>query len=222
MKPKDLKFPFTWEERKPFLGDKIFFIPNYYDNHNAYSFPLWRNIFGNDYPVFIEYCSGNGAWIIEKAKDITKNFVAVEIRFDRARKIWSKIKNLALDNVFVVCGEGLTFTKEYLTPQCIDGVFVNYPDPWPKKKHAKNRLFQPPFVEELYKVIRPQGVVTVVTDDSVYGCQIIDSMLAGSNWISVFPPPYFITNWNEYGFSYFDSLWREKGKTIHYFQFKAL
>jgi tRNA (guanine-N7-)-methyltransferase len=222
MRPKDLKSPYRWEARRPLLQDKVLFVPDYYDRHQELTFPKWREIFGNDNPVIIEYCTGNGTWLAEKAKDSSKNWVAVEWRFERVRKIWSKMKNYGLSNLFIISGEAKTFAREYLSASSVDGVYINFPDPWPKDKHAKNRLFQQPFIEELALTIKPGGTVTVATDDPTYSEQISREMLAHPAWEPDFHKPYYKTEWEGYGTSYFDMLWREKGKEIRYFQFRRV
>src|SRR6185437_14908688 len=103
MKPKHLKFPYRWEDRRPLLADQVLFIPDHYQAHDSWVFPGWKAIFGNSHPVILEYCAGNGTWIVEKAKtSLEHNWVAVEWRFDRVQKIWSKIKNEGLSNLLVV------------------------------------------------------------------------------------------------------------------------
>ncbi|HNA62478.1 MAG TPA: tRNA (guanine(46)-N(7))-methyltransferase TrmB [Rhabdochlamydiaceae bacterium] len=222
MKPTDLKFPYKWETRRPLIENGVFFVPDYYANHHEFVFPEWSEIFGNHLPVVIEYCTGNGTWIAEKAKDRSQNWVAIEWDFERVRKIWSKMKNYGLTNLFIVCGEALTFTREYLKDSSTDLVYINFPDPWPKEKHAKNRIFQRPFVEQLARTVKSSSTVTIATDDATYGNQISQEMRAIPQWISQFSDPYFVTEWQDYGASYFDSLWRSKGKEIRYFQFRRL
>src|ERR1700722_5861913 len=114
MKPKDLKCPFRWADRRPMIVQGVLFIPQYYDKHAEWTFPGWEDpsLFGKKGKIFVEYCSGNGAWIIEKARSNPHlQWIAVEIQFERARKIWSKTQNLQLTNLIVVCGEALTFTR---------------------------------------------------------------------------------------------------------------
>lgn len=217
--PVNLKYPYTWEERRPKIYEDVLFIPDHYDKHKEFTFPAWEEIFGNSQPVVIEYCSGNGAWIAEKAKDTTKNWVAVEWRFERVQKIWSKKKKQSLSNLIVVCGDANIFIRDYLKTASVDGVYVNFPDPWPKDRHAKNRLFQPPFIKELARTLKASAPFTVVTDDLPYSLQLTDVVLADGSWSPVFEKPYYVSEWEGYGASYFDSLWREKGREIKYFQF---
>src|ERR1700731_3962169 len=138
MKPKDLKRLFTFEERRPLLADQVFYVPYYYEAYENYALPPLCNLFGNEYPICVEYCSGNGDWILERAKlNPEKNWIAVEKRFDRVQKIWSKLKNRGISNLFVVCGEAFTFTRFYLLNGAIEEVYINFPDPWPKHCHTK-------------------------------------------------------------------------------------
>lgn len=219
MKPEDLKSPFKWDQRKVLYQDRILYVPAYYNKYDEYKFPGWSSpeIFGNSNPVCIEYCSGNGAWITAKAQaEPEKNWVAIEKRFDRSRKIWSKIKNHNLSNLIVICGEGYTATKEFFPSNSVEHIFINFPDPWPKLRHAKHRIIQPSFIEQLARLLKASGRFTFVTDDEDYSTLTIDEMRKASYFKSLYIEPYFVTTSEGYGTSYFEELWREKGKTIRY------
>ena len=223
MKPKNLKCPFTWEHRRPLIHDRVLYVPDYYDRHHEWTFPGWESpdVFGRKAPLSVEYCTGNGAWIIEKALAHPElNWVAVEWQFERVRKIWSKMHNFQLSNLFIVSGEALTFTHFYV-PDCSFGaIYINFPDPWPKDKHAKNRLLKEPFLREMARAAAPNATAMMVTDHADYAQQILLGMLANPKWEAQLPAPHFATDWDNYGTSYFDALWREKGLQIHYMPFK--
>ncbi len=222
MKPEDLKSPFPWAARTVMIQDRVWYVPDYYDQYEKFIFPGWEDplLFGNSRPVKIEYCSGNGAWIEAKAAENPQvNWVAVEKRFVRARKIWSKVKNLKLDNLIVVCGEAATMTRHYIPAETVSEVFINFPDPWPKVRHAKHRLIQPAFIQEMWRILKPGQLWTFVTDDPEYSLLFLEEMSSFSGFTSVYPAPHYITDYPDYGTSYFDQLWREKGKTIRYHQF---
>lgn len=225
MKPSHLKFPFSSLKREIIVQDHVWYIPE--KNCPDYSFPFsgWNTppYFDNDHPVCIEYCAGNGTWIANKAlTNPHLNWVAVERKFSRVQKIWSKIQNLSLNNLFVVCGEGFQFTQRFLKPATIHEVYVNFPDPWPKRRHARHRIIQAPFVEEIRRILQPNGRFILTTDDAVYSSQMIDCLRNNRGFESEFPSPYFTTEWMDYGTSFFEDLWREKGKTIHYHAFKKM
>jgi tRNA (guanine-N7-)-methyltransferase len=220
MKPKDLKAVFTWEDRKPLLKDGVQYVPDYYFRHEEYVMPEFHMIFQNNNPVYLEYCSGNGDWIINKAKENpTTNWIAVEKQFDRVRKIWSKSRNLDLKNLLIVCGEAYTFSKYYVKNNSISGGYINFPDPWPKDKHAKNRLIKPAFLDELSRILTSQSLLTFVTDDLDYTNEVIKIFLNHELFSSVHPKPYYLKNLENYGYSYFHELWKNLSRTIHHMSF---
>lgn len=226
MKPNDLKPPFPKrEERCVTIQDRVWYVPDMDHQDEDFVFPGWDHpdLFGNDNPVCVEYCSGNGAWIAEKAKENPNiNWVAVEIRFMRTRKIWSKIKNYNLDNLIVICGEGMHATKKYFPDSSVQHVYVNFPDPWPKRRHAKNRIIQPGFIKEMERITASGGELTLVTDDVDYSEQMIDVVTANPSYRSLLPEPFYATDTKNYGVSWFEVLWREKGKLIRFHQFSKV
>lgn len=218
MKPKNLQFPFTWEERRPALHDGVLIVPRYYDHHDNWIDET--GLFSGTLPIAVEYCSGNGDWVIDRAKRFSDRlWVAVERQFERVRKIWSKMRNQGIENLLIVCGEAQPFTKYYLPNTSIDEVYVNFPDPWPKDRHAKHRLIQPPFIDEVSRVVKTGGTATFATDDPPYSAQMIDVMQNVPNWKSLLPAPYFSHEREGYGNSWFETLWREKGRQIHYIHY---
>ena len=218
MKPKDLKFPFSWEERQPLFQKGIFYVPHYYFSHRAEYFPSFASYFEEQRPVCIEYCSGNGDWVIDQCKRSDKNWICVEKRFDRVQKIYSKRENANLNNLLIVCGEALCFSKNYLKSNSLDGFYINFPDPWPKDKHAKHRLCQPEFVKELKRVLCGDAKGFWVTDDASLAEQIAGEMQ--KQFEPDFPKPFYSYECPSYGkSSWFETLWRSKERKIHYLQF---
>ncbi len=226
MKPKDLKLPFQWGEQFITIQDKVFFTFEPFDKKGSdFDFPGWGHpeVFGNDKPVKIEYCSGNGKWIAERAlADPDGNWVAVEKKAARLRKVWAKMKNLGLPNLFSICGEALEATKRFLPGATVDEVYINFPDPWPKKKHAKYRLIQTPFACELARILKEGGTVSLVTDDEAYSEQMIDVFSSHPCFESCYEAPFYRGKREGYGSSYFEDLWRGKGKPIRYHLFKKV
>ncbi len=205
------------------LCERVWYLPSRPIEKSAFTFSGWNDplLFPKNQPVHLEYCSGNGAWVAAKAAAYPQfNWVAVEKKFDRVRKIWSKIHNLQLSNLLVIFGEAMQLTQTFIPVESIDHIYINFPDPWPKKRHAKNRLLLPPFITELHRILQPQGAVDFVTDDSYHSNEVIAHFLSQPGWKPRDPTPYYIEELAGYGDSYFENLWREKGKQIRYHQFK--
>ncbi len=224
MKQEKLKRPFIWNERQILIHDRVWYIPDRCDE-NGFAFPGWHNeaTFPTNRPVCIEYCSGNGAWIASKAQNNPEiNWVAIELKFSRVQRIWSKLKQYELDNLFVVCGEGHRATSQYFLPNSINEVYINFPDPWPKRRHAMNRLVQPSFIVEIKRILKEKGTLTLVTDDEFYSSSMITDVQAVGGFQSLFPHPYYSLEMLDYGTSFFEDLWRRKGKAIRYHSFQKV
>lgn len=223
MKPTDLKPPTRWEGRHVVIADRVWYVPDYYAHYDKFTFPGWQSdaLFGNDNPVVVEYCSGNGTWIAAKAQQQPHiNFVAVEKRFERVRKIWSKIKNHNLLNLIVVCGEACTTTTHYFPTQSIQEAYINFPDPWPKNRHAKHRLVHPAFLDQVQRVLKPEGAIHLATDDIVYSDSAIEQFDQHPGFTFGYPAPYYINDLPGFGGSFFEDLWRSQGREIRYHRFQ--
>lgn len=175
-----------------------------------------------DRAVAIEYCSGNGHWIIEQAKKRPDIFwFAIEKRLSRARKILSKVLFEKLSNVYVVCSEAHWFTQYYIPQASVEMVFVNFPDPWPKNKHSHHRLFTETFIAQLERILIPAGSLHLVTDERIYIQKAIELFLLSPKFQSALTTMNHcqLISLNEWGYSFFAQLWHNKGKDLYRTQF---
>lgn len=225
MRPEDLKTPFNWKKPRIMIQDHIWYVPERCEEGQEFTFPGWDHttLFANDRPIRIEYCSGNGGWIAEQAeRNPESNWVAIERRFMRVRKTWSKIKNCQINNLLLVCGEGARVTKEFIPNASVSEVYINFPDPWPKRRHARLRIIQSEFVQEIARILKNGSHLTFVTDDVDYSNYFIELLSTFPNFQSVYPDPFYITEDPTYGTSFFEDLWRQKGREIRYHKYRLI
>lgn len=209
-----LKYPYQWNERKVVLQDRVLFVPERID---IYHFPPFEILFETKQPLHVEYCSGNGAWIVSKALENPHiNWIAIEKKFERVGKTWKK--GQSLKNLLIICGEGLNVTSRYFPTNVFAEVFVNFPDPWPKKRHWKHRIIQQSFLMEMSRILEKKGKLTLVTDDEEYSKVMTAELLCCKKFFPLHPEPHFLKALPGYGSSFFEELWRSKGKEIHYHQ----
>jgi tRNA (guanine-N7-)-methyltransferase len=217
MRPEDFKYPFKEKLEQCAFVDGIIFLPLQKEGDNELQI---LDFFAEKKPLHVEYCSGNGAWIADKALESPQwNWIGVEKKFDRARKIWAKMKNRSLKNLLVICGEAHLATR-LLFPSCsLDQAYINFPDPWPKTRHWKHRLISPPFLEELHRAVIPGGGFTFVTDDIPYSEATMKEVKKQDKFAFRAPDPGYVLELPSYGSSYFEELWRSQGKQVRYHQF---
>jgi tRNA (guanine-N7-)-methyltransferase len=91
--------------------------------------------------------------------------------------VGSLLKRLAdanLTNVRVIQHDAVEVLAHMIPAESLDGAHLFFPDPWPKKRHHKRRLIQPPFVSLLSSCMKPGAYLHVVTDWDDYAQQILD------------------------------------------------
>jgi len=218
-----LRYPYSFEARKPAYIWPVLFVPEFYQDekeqaHLDFFDPEWERVLFHPH-LRVEFCSGTGAWLIENALRYPEvQWIGVDLKYDRVQKIHNKIQKYHLKNCVAVLGQAEIFTRYYLKEHSVEQVYVNFPDPWPKKKHAKNRLMQAPFLTSIKKVLTPGGKLTFVTDDTEYLKQGILAMQS-DGWSPALESPFYQPLASDYGTSFFETLWSSKGKINYLTQF---
>jgi tRNA (guanine-N7-)-methyltransferase len=124
-------------------------------------------------PLEVELGSGDGSFLVNCAKARPEhNFLGVERLLGRLRKVDRKGRRAGLANLRGVRVES-AYLLEYLLPhQSVIALHVYFPDPWPKRKHRKNRMVNARFTELARQSLAPDGVVYLRTDDADYFSQM--------------------------------------------------
>jgi tRNA (guanine-N7-)-methyltransferase len=139
----------------------------------------WREVFGNDRPVEIDLGCGKGGFLLWSADARPDhNFLGVERQLVRLHKVDKKIRRAGLTNARLLRVEASYFVGKLVTDHSVAAYHILFPDPWPKRRHAKHRLFQAAFVDELRRTLTPGGAVNVATDDADYFAHI-QKVMAG-------------------------------------------
>jgi len=128
-----------------------------------------QDIFQNANPVYIEIGSGKGEFISEYAlKHPQWNFIGFELKQKRVDIILRKLDVAAHSNVRLATFMIDNKIEKMIPAKSITGVFIQHPDPWPKRKHFKRRLVQADLLDALSVIIKPGGFIQVSTDHADY------------------------------------------------------
>lgn len=126
----------------------------------------WHEVFGNDKPIHSEFGGGKGKFIIELAKrNPNINFIMVDAVTEVVLKAVERAEQEAyLPNLRIIKID-LAFAQNYFAPEELDRIYLNFSDPWPKKRHYKRRLTYRDFMN-IYKVIlKKEGWIHFKTDN---------------------------------------------------------
>jgi len=130
-------------------------------------------LFPKTQPLEIELGCGDASFLAEYAhRHPERNFIGVERLLGRLRKLDRKGRRAGLMNLRGVQIESSYFLRHLLPPRSASVLHIYFPDPWPKKKHRKNRLVNEAFPSLARAALAPGGVVYLRTDDPDYFAQM--------------------------------------------------
>jgi len=133
---------------------------------------ILKNV-GISFPIHADLGAGDGGFVCQRARNHPKtNFLAVERLLGRARKIARRARRERLPNVRVVRIEASYAVEHLFSASSVRSMTILFPDPWPKRRHHKNRLIQRPFLEHCAACLEPGGWLAIKTDDASYLEQI--------------------------------------------------
>ena len=140
-------------------------------------------------PLEVELGSGDGSFLARYAKQNPgQNFIGVERLLGRLRKLDRKGRRAGLQNLRLVRIEA-AYLVEYLLPRgSVAALHIYFPDPWPKRKHRKNRLVNERFTELARQALSSGGTVFLRTDDANYFAQMVQVFAANPNFKAVETP----------------------------------
>ena len=135
--------------------------------------------FGRVAPRVLEIGFGMGETTARTAAQHPEiDYLGTEVHTPGVGSLLNRIVELGLVNVRVIQHDAVEVLRDMIAPAAFDGVHVFFPDPWPKKRHHKRRLIQPPFVALLVSRIKAGAYVHVATDWEDYANQILEVLSA--------------------------------------------
>lgn len=125
----------------------------------------WQEIFGNDKPIHIEVGSGKGAFITGMAlQNPGINYIGIDIQVSVLSHALDKVLASGAENIRLLQVDGSSLTN-YFADEEIDLLYLNFSDPWPKKKHAKRRLTYKTFLDTYKQILPKHGEIHLKTDN---------------------------------------------------------
>jgi tRNA (guanine-N7-)-methyltransferase len=132
-----------------------------------------RALFGDDAPVYLEIGFGNGETLAQMAAEhAERRYLGVEVHRPGVGHLLLELERRGLTNVRVLRRDAVELLTQGLPPASLEGVYLFFPDPWPKQRHHKRRILKPEFVDLLARVIRPGGTFHAATDWLPYAEQM--------------------------------------------------
>ena len=131
-------------------------------------------IFGRVAPKILEIGFGMGDTTADIAAAQPDNdYLGIEVHTPGVGSLLKQIDARALANVRIIQHDAVEVLRHMIAPGSLDGVHIFFPDPWPKKRHHKRRLIQPPLIQLLTEKLKPGGYLHTATDWHEYAEQML-------------------------------------------------
>lgn len=148
--------------------------------------------------------------------------VGVERSWKRVLKMARRLARSDLANVRLVHGAGEEIVAGGFAPGSLDAVWINFSDPWPKKRHHGRRLVQPALVAALALRLRAGGLLHVATDDAGYA-EHIDAVLgAEPRLVNAFAPARWLADVPGRTPTAYELAWRAEGRPLHFWAYRCI
>lgn len=165
-------------------------------------------------PLFVEIGSGKGDFILGFSKKYPSySFLAVEKVETVAGMMSKKLIDEKIENVAIFPYD-TKILFEQIPDNYLSGIYLNFSDPWPKKKHAKRRLTFITFLNEYYRMLKIDGLLIFKSDnDSLYEFTLEEIKKTKFELVS-FEDEYIFDENND-AMTEYERKFREKNKSIH-------
>lgn len=171
--------------------------------------------------IKVEVGFGFGEFIFSFAKEEKKNlFVGIEKYGLGMRKLLGRLKDEGLDNLCPLSGDCFVTLQVVFDDNYIDCIFVNFPDPWPKKRHKQRRILNEEFFNIAKRKLKEGGKLYFATDDENLANFAVEEIKKVDGFINLFHP----NNFSEKPiFPYktrYETKWLKENKKIFYFLYE--
>ncbi len=167
-----------------------------------------EELFPVTHPAELEIGCGDGGFLLEWATRYPgKNFIGVERLLGRIRKLDKIGRRAGLTNLRLLRFEARYLLRYLLPDHAFDAVHIYFPDPWPKDKHRRHRLIDEHFPRLAWRILVPNGIIHLRTDDPAYFEQMQESFSPAKDFSSTETPVELANLTTD-----FERQWNEEGK----------
>ncbi len=136
-------------------------------------------VFGRRAPLVLEIGSGMGETSVAIAKAQPGiDYIAIEVHLPGVGTLLKTIEAEGLSNLRVLRHDAVDVLEKMVPDSTLAGIHVFFPDPWPKKRHNKRRLIQPPLVALAARKLVPGGYIHLATDWAPYAEHMLEVLSA--------------------------------------------
>ncbi|MDP6625327.1 MAG: tRNA (guanosine(46)-N7)-methyltransferase TrmB [Nitrospinota bacterium] len=172
-------------------------------------------------PFKVEIGFGNGVFIFDKAlEESDTNFIGIELYHRGIRSLAKKIKKADLKNIIIIYADAKKVFSGSIRDNELAEIYINFPDPWPKKRHKKRRLVNIDFAQLVYSKLKNKGTVYLATDSEDYIKEMLVSFEGKPGFINLAGRLKYSEKKSEPIVTKYEGKSLSNGKENYYLQFQ--
>ena len=178
-----------------------------------------RAFFGDDRSLWLEVGFGGGEHLVHQCESHPeRGFIGCEPYINGVAMLLGKIRRAGVDNLRIHPWD-VRDLFDVLPDRCLAGVFLLYPDPWPKARHHRRRFVTPEYLDPLARVMQPGAVLHVATDIPDYVRQTMEEVPpAGFDCVTPAPEDW-AHPWQGWVSTRYEQKALREGRAPHYLRF---
>lgn len=178
------------------------------------------SLFENDRRLALEIGCGIGDFIVQLAhRQPDVNFLAIDIYNKGCYKTCRKIELAGLTNIRVIRAEARYLMTHHLGPDSLTAIYINCPDPWPKKRHRNRRLVNRDFLRTALYCLRPGGDLCFSTDFDDYADDVAALLPTVAGYRNVLDAPRAAVL-PDYPLSKYMRRFLQRGQQLHFIHYR--
>jgi tRNA (guanine-N7-)-methyltransferase len=155
--------------------NQIFALENYFSEFELPEGPWdFQELFGDKNVVFEIGCGSCESTVGFAKANPETIIIAIEVHRPSISHLVESAHKEGLTNIRVAYSDGVQVLRDWVADKSLTAIFAFFPDPWPKKRHNKRRLFRTELVELMLKKLKPGGEIIAATDWAEYGQQMLE------------------------------------------------
>lgn len=171
-------------------------------------------------PLVVEIGFGRGEFLLALAEaEPQQAFVGIEYSFKRALKMARRVAKLGLENLAIVEAPAEAVLRDALPDASVACLWLNFPDPWPKKRHFRRRFVQKETLDWIARRLVPGGLLRIATDHPGYAEWIDEQLAACPALVNRYAPERWLPRVEGRPVTAYELEWRALGRAFHFFEY---
>ena len=170
--------------------------------------------------LIVEVGPGRGDFLFHLAESNPEaQVVGIEIKGKRVDKLIKRIERRGLGNVQIIQGDARDSLPRHFDDGTVDEVHIQFPDPWPKKRHTKHRPINDEFLTDCVRALKPAGTISFITDHLPYA-EIAAELFVRTEGLEGYYRNTIETEIPDAFPTFFSEKWKSEGRRIYYQKYR--